>query len=81
MLFKRLGKVIKLANMSSRVNYYHDCLGKFNNPKKTWNFINTSLGRHRKKDLNLIYDGELIENEQTKPNIFNQYFIQSANSN
>ena len=78
-MLKILGNVIKLTNRSSRVKYYHDCLKKFNNdPKKIWNFLNTSLERHSKKDLNVIYDGDLIEIGRTKANILNQYFIQSV---
>lgn len=75
----RISKVIRFAIRDCRSSYYADSLRKVgNDPKKSWNFINETLGR-KKKDVIKLRDsqGDLVGCDQIKADTFNNYFISS----
>lgn len=79
-ILKRLSKIIKISTKKCRDDYYTESLLKAgNDPKKSWKFINSTLGRTKSNDINLNdYQGQPIICEQDKVNCLNNYFISSV---
>ncbi|XP_075163372.1 uncharacterized protein LOC142236006 [Haematobia irritans] len=77
---KRISKVIKKAYRDSMNNYYADTLSDLgNDSKKTWSFLNNTLGRGRVDDI-CIRDsvGNPVECDQAKSEVLNTYFVESV---
>lgn len=79
---KRIGKVIKKAYKNSMNNYYASNLESFqNDPKKTWKFLNETLGRCVERSITVKDDnGNVILNDATKAETLNVYFLKSVKS-
>lgn len=78
---KRISKIIKICNKKLMDAYYIDNLKTFGgDSKKTWQFLNKELGRH-KKSFNEIYDenGTSVMEDSEKVSVFNNYFVDSVN--
>lgn len=76
---KGISKVIKKASRESMNNYYKDNLSEIqNDPKKSWKFLNESLGRQHKRSISIKdANGEIIVNDFQKAETLNNYFLQS----
>lgn len=74
---KRISKVIKIATKKCRDNYYSDSLSRIkNDPKKTWKFINSTLGRKKNNEIHLNdAQGKRMISDQAKVDCFNNYFL------
>lgn len=77
---KRISKVVKIAKKLCREFYYVDNLNKTGgNIRKSWSFINNTLGRSRKSIIN-VKDarGQMILSDQCKADLLNGHFLQSV---
>lgn len=74
---KRISKIIRYAVKFCRSNYYAETLHKVgSDSKKSWNFINKTLGRKKSESIKLKdAQGELLSNDLVKANEFNKYFL------
>ena len=62
----------------AKKEYYRNQLNEAKgNMSKTWNIINTALGKSIKKtNINkIVVDNKLVTDEKTIPNLFNDYFV------
>lgn len=76
---KRISKIIKEAYNTSMNFYYTDNLENIKHqPSKSWAFLNKTLGRNQKKEINIKdSDGNPIVDDKQKAEAFNNYFLQS----
>lgn len=77
---KRISKVVNIAKRICMDYFYVDNLQKTGgNMRKSWNFINTTLGRKKKTNIVLKdSQGQDFVSDQSKANHLNSYFIQSV---
>lgn len=77
---KRISKVIRNSSRNSMNNYYINNLADIkNNPKKTWRFLNETLGRNIKTQLSFKDDdGNIITNDRKKAELCNTFFLKSV---
>lgn len=77
---KAISRVIKIAYRVSMNNYYEDNLREIqHNPKKSWKFLNESLGRTVNNSIKLKNaDGDAIVEDSEKAEVLNKYFIESV---
>lgn len=76
---KRVSKVVKIASELNMNNFFQSKLVSFNdNPKRTWSFLNETLGRSVKPSLQLRDEhGNFIIDKSKMCNKFNKFFLQS----
>lgn len=79
---KAISNVIRKASFSSMNNYYVYNLERTKNDlRKSWAFMNESMGRVPRKELCLKdLNGEIIEDEKLKAETLNTYFLNSVNT-
>lgn len=77
---KGISKVIRKAHKESMNNYYVVNLKNFqNDSKRTWRFLNDTLGRNCEKDINFADSaGNSLDNDLDKAEIMNQHFLKSV---
>lgn len=77
---KRISKIIQYAVKFCRNNYFADNLLKVgNDPKKSWNFINNTMGRRKTENINVKNSqGEMVLHDHEKASMFNNYFLSSV---
>lgn len=74
---KRISKIIKLANRIFMNDYFQSNLeATQGNPKKTWYFLNETLGRGVRSEIQLKHENGCILNDKEKCDAFNKYFLE-----
>lgn len=79
-VLRRISNVIKKARRDSMNNYYSDELAIVqHDPKKSWRFINKSLGRITNTTYNIKnVNGDFITEDLEKAEYLNKYFLESV---
>lgn len=79
-MLRRISKVINKSQKFSMNNYYESNLTNFqNDPKRTWRFLNDTLGRSSKSCVNIFdEDGVAVVNNLDKAEMLNKYFAKSV---
>lgn len=74
---KRISNIIKKSHKNSMNNYYANNLSNFqSDPRKTWNFLNETLGRVVERNVSLQdNNGSIIVNNKCKAEEFNKKFL------